>query len=136
MEYRIKKCNNISPGTFYALTQNETIEYGKINHPLWIVNTDSGKLTEIEKGRADFQKDYMSNAKYIIHAGGFVFYVYTQQDMFNDNFRNATKYYWQKGKNILFLNQRDAAIKSRKILLRKQKKINEELDMVNSLILF
>lgn len=135
MEYRIKKCNIIPPGTFYALTQNETIEYGKINHPLWIVNTDSGRLTEVEKGRADFHKNpCMSNAKYIIYAGNFLFYVYTREDMFRNNFRNATEYYWQKGKNILFLNQRDAAIKSREILLRKQNKINEELDMLKTLI--
>jgi len=134
MEYRIKKCNNIPPGTFYALTQNETIEYGKINHPLWIVNTDSGRLTEIEKGEATFNKDYTGKTKYIIYAGGFVFYVYTRQDMFHDNFRNATKYYWQKGKNILFLDQRDAAIKSREILLRKQNKINEEFDMLKTLL--
>lgn len=136
MEYRIKKCNDISPGTFYALTQNETLNSGIINFPVWIVNTDSGKLTEIEKGRADFHKDFMSNDKYIIYAGGFVFYVHTRQDMFHDNFRSAAKYYWQKGKNILFLNQRDAAIKSREILLRKQNKINEELDMLNTLIVF
>lgn len=136
MEYRIKKCNNIPPGTFYALTQNETIEYGIINHPLWIVNTDSGRLTEIEKGEATFNRDYTPNNKYTIYAGGFVFHVYTRQDMFHDNFRNAAKYFWQKGKNILFLNQRDAAIKSREILLRKQNKINEELDMLKTLIVF
>ena len=136
MEYRIKKCNDIPPGTFYALTQNETLNSGIINFPVWIVNTDSGRLTEIEKGKADFHKDCMSNDKYIIYAGGFVFNINARQDMFHDNFRNTTKYYWQKGKNILFLNQRDAAIKSREILLRKQNKINEELNMVNSLILF
>ena len=136
MEYRIKKCNNIPPGTFYALTQNETIEYGKINYPLWIVNTDSGRLTEIEKGEATFHKNYMGEAEYIIYAGNLKFNVITRQDMFSNNFRNATKYYWQKGKNILFLNQRDAAKKSREILLKKQKKINEELKMVNSLIVF
>jgi len=136
MSHRVEKYDEITPGTFYALTKNETIEHGEINYPLWIVNTDSGKLTEIEKGRADFHKDYTSTTKYVIYAGNFVFYVYTRQDMFCDNFRNATKYYWQKGKNILFLNQRDAAKKSREILLKKQKKINEELKMVNSLILF
>lgn len=133
MEYRIKKCNIIPPGTFYALTQNETIEYGKINYPLWIVNTDSGRLTEIEKGEATFDKN---DTEYVIYAGGFVFYVYTRQDMFHDNFRNATKYYWQKGKNILFLSQYDAAKKAQEILIRKQRKINEELNMINSLILF
>jgi hypothetical protein len=133
MEYRIKKCNIIPPGTFYALTQNETIEYGKINYPLWIVNTDSGRLTEIEKGEATFDKN---DTEYIIYAGGFVFYVNTRQDMFHNNFRNATNYYWQKGKNILFLSQYDAAKKAQEILMRKQRKINEELNMVNSLILF
>jgi hypothetical protein len=102
---------------------------------VWIVNTDSGRLTEIEKGKADFHKDCMSNDKYIIYAGGFVFNVNTRQDMFDDNFRNTAKYYWQKGKNILFLNQRDAAIKSREILLRKQNKINEELDMLKTLLI-
>ena len=59
-----------------------------------------------------------------------------------EGFETILKYYLllilniQKGKNILFLNQRDAAKKAREILLKKQKKINEELKMINSLIMF
>lgn len=141
MEYRVKKYNGMSPGTFYAITDNEARDSGTINFPLWIVNLDTGIITEIEKGKAYFMPGWEGEVEYKILVGkNMIFTVDTRDDMFTDNFKNVPPehikhgLYQFKGRNILYLNQRSAVIKVREILLRKQQKINEELEMINSLI--
>jgi hypothetical protein len=141
MEYRVKKYNGMSPGTFYAITDNETRDSGYINFPLWIVNLDTGIITEIEKGKTFFMPGWEGEVEYKILVGrNMMFTVDTRDDMFTDNFKNVPPenirkgLYQFKGRNILYLNQRSAVLKAREILLRKQQKINEELDMINSLI--
>jgi hypothetical protein len=66
MEYRVKKYNGISPGTFYALTDNEARDSGTIDFPLWIVNLDTGIITEIGKGFASFMPGWEGEVEYKI----------------------------------------------------------------------
>ena len=140
MEHRIKKHNGINPGTFYAMTDNEARDSGSINFPMWIVNTETGRLTEVPKGKAYYGLDVMSKAEYLIRAVGLTFSIDTHQDLFKDKLRSLSAEGCKKGlnmlkgKHILFLDQRAAALKAQEILLKRQRKINEELNMVNSLI--
>jgi len=142
MEHRVKKYNGISPGTFYAVTDGEARDSGPINFPIWIVSTETGKLTEVPKGEAYYGLDLMNKAEYLIRAVGLTFSIDTHQDLFKDKFRSVSAegcrkgLNFLKGKHILFLEQRAAAVKAREILLKRQQKINEELDMINSLISF
>ena len=143
--HRIEK-TLITPGTFYAHLKGGQKEFGSINSPMWIVDKKTGMLQETKPGEASFIKEiYPENyqgqmVEYIIITLNAYFSVDDKDDVFNSKFKSVTQEAMNKGlcrtlkgNYILFLDQQEAAKEAYKILMRRKKKIEEEIELAKYL---